>query len=349
MQTVEAIDLLSAEEKEGIIGYSPFMDYPGFDYINGFPAEYLHLVCLGVMKRMLELSFSIGDTRKRITKRKLSSPNLFNIKMAIQKVVSEFGRRGRNMDFKVMKGEEFRNVILFFFPFVLETIKEDSRDAKSERKLWMVFVFQIRAYVLPDQEYSNVSNDELDMCTNEFAILFEHLYGTSNSSYNIHMMSHLKQVRSKGKLTDTSTFKHESYYGEMRRSYVAGTASTGKQILKNAYLRRSIPHVNCRKPLKFSPKETSRSSDKYIYIYEGNSFNFFVIKSILQDGRMVCVKHGKRRFTTPEVDLDWSSVGVFMKSGESDQERLFWPHEVTGKAIVVSNLIITCPTNVLQE
>ena len=349
MQTVEAIELLSQDEKEGIMGYSPLMDYPEFDFIEGFPVDYLHLVCLGVTKRMLELSFSIGDTRKRNTKRKLSSPNSYNLLMAIQKVVSEFGRRGRNMDFKVMKGEEFRNLVLFFFPFVLDSIPENTRDAKFERKLWLIFVFQIRAYVMPDDEYANVNSCHLDNCLDDFAILFEHLFGTSNSSYNIHMMSHLKKVRSRGKFTDTSTFKQESYYGEMRRSYVTGTASTGKQILKNAYLRRSIPHRHCRKPLKFSPKETSRSCDKYIYTYENNTFNFFVIKSSLPDGRFICVKHGRRNYSTSEINLNWSSVGVFVKSGESDIERIFWPHEITGKAMVVNNLIITCPTNVLQE
>ena len=343
------MDMLSNEEKEGVMGYSPFMDYPEFDFIDGFPVEYLHHVCLGVTKRMLELSFAIGDSRKRNTKRKLSSPNLYNRKMAIQKVVSEFGRRGRNMDFKVMKGEEFRNLLLFFFPFVLDSIADNTRDAKLERKLWITYVFQIRAYVLPDEEFVNVSSDKLDYCMNEFATLFEHLYGTSNSSYNIHMMSHLKKIRKRGKLTDTSTFKHESYYGEMRRSYVSGTASTGKQILKNAYVRRAIPHVNCRKPLKFSPKETSRSCDKFIYIYNNGSYNFFVIKSLLQDGSMLCVKHGKRIYKTPEVSLDWSSIGVFLKSGESDLEKILWPHEITGKAMVVDKLIITCPTNVLQE
>ena len=349
LQTVAAIDMLSQDEKEGIMGYSPFMDYPDFDYIEGFPVEYLHHSCLGVTKRMVEMTFSIGDNRKRITKRKRSSTNSYNRKMALQKVVSEFGRRGRNLDFKVMKGEEFRNLVLFFFPFVLDSIPNNSKNDKNERKLWLLYVFQIRAYVLPDDEYSNVNQDVLDFCSNEFLVLFEELFGTSNSSYNIHMMSHLKQVRLRGKFTDTSTFKHESYYGEMRRSYVTGTASTGKQILKNAYIRRSIPHANCRKPLKFSSKETSRSSDKFIYIYKDNSFNFYVIKSIMQDGSMICVQHGRRSYKPSEVSLDWSSVGVFLKSGESDLEQLIRPQEVTGKAIVVDNFIISCPTNVLQE
>ena len=232
--TLAEFDLLSEEEKEGLQGYSPFLDYPGFDFINGFPCEYLHHVCLGVTKRLLELSFAVGEIRKRITKRKLSSTKLFNDRMRLQKVTSECSRRGRNMDFKVMKREEFHNLTLFFFPHIIYSIEPS--QGKTERKLWLMYVFQIRAFVLPEEEFANVKNDNIEYCCDQFCVIFEQLFGTSNSSYNIHMMSHLRQVRERGKLTDTSTFKHESYYGEMRRSYVPGTPSTGKQILKSAFI-----------------------------------------------------------------------------------------------------------------
>ena len=157
------------------------------------------------------------------------------------------------------------------------------------------------------------------------------------------------EVRKRGKLTDTSTFKHESYYGEMRRSYETGTSSTGKQILQSAYLRRSIPHRNCKKPLKFSPKDTSRSSDKLIYIYRNKVFKFFVIKTQLRNGTFSCVQFGKRKYNPPELSLNWSSIGVFVKSGECDDYHIIRPTEISGKAMIVGNLIITCPTNVLQE
>ena len=348
LDTVGAIDQLTPEEKEGIIGYSPFLDYPNFNYLEGFPVEYLHLVCLGVTKRLLELSFNVGETRIRNTKRKLSSTKLYNEKMRVQLVVFEFGRRGRNLDFKVMKGEEFRNITMFFFPYILDSIEEPIQG-KNERKLWLIFVFQIRAFVLPDNEFKNVKDEEINYCINSFQVLFEKLFGTSNSSYNIHMMCHLKEVRKRGKLTDTSTFKHESYYGEMRASYVTGTASTGKQILQNAYIRRSLPHNHCRKPLKFSPKDTTRTSNKYVYVFKNNSYKFFVIKSVLRDGQFSCVQFGKRSYNPTEVSFDWSSVGVFRKSGETNIQEIFRPNEITGKAMIVGNLIMTCPSNVLQE
>lgn len=347
LETLAAMDQLTADEKEGIVGRSPFIDYPDFDFLHGFPAEYLHLVCLGVTKRLIELTFAVGEVRIRITKRKLSSTAIFNEKMRLQLDPSEFGRRGRNLDFSVMKGEELRNVTLFFFPYVLDSIEPS--QGKNERKLWLVFAFQVRAYVLPDTEYEHVKNVDLNLCWDLFLVLFEQLYGVRNASYSIHMMCHLKEIRKRGKLTDTSTFAHESYYGEMRRSYVTGTLSTGKQILQNAYLKRSLPHFHCQKPLKFRAKDTTRSSDKLFYVFKNNTYKFYMIKSQMADGSFSAVQYGKRSYKPTEVSLDWSSVGVFLKSGVNETQVIFHPEEITGKAIIVDKLIMSCPTNVLQE
>ena len=75
----------------------------------------MHLGCLGVVKRLIELTFNIGESRKRVTKRKLSDANLFNSLMSSVQVAREFSRRCRQLNFGVFKAQEFRNIILFFF------------------------------------------------------------------------------------------------------------------------------------------------------------------------------------------------------------------------------------------
>ena len=59
LDIVQSPDDLSREEAMGFQGYSPLMDYPGFDFILGLPCEYLHHLCLGVTKRMVELTFKV--------------------------------------------------------------------------------------------------------------------------------------------------------------------------------------------------------------------------------------------------------------------------------------------------
>ena len=74
----------------------------------------MHSICIGLVKRLLELTFNIGLTRTRLTSRKLSAPTDFNSQMKKQKVPREFFRRARQLDFGVLKAQEMRNIILFF-------------------------------------------------------------------------------------------------------------------------------------------------------------------------------------------------------------------------------------------
>ena len=348
LETVAARDQLTDSEKEGILGYSPLMDYPNFDFIEGVPVDYMHMLCIGVVKRLLQLTFRCGETRKRVTRRRLSNPTVYNAIVMKHKVPSEFSRRGRKLDLGVMKAEEFRNVVLFFFPIVLECIPRP--EGEKERQLWSTLAFQVRAYILPDIEFKHVRGSQLQHCRHRFLTLFESLFGQSNCSYNVHMMGHLSEVRSRGPLTETSTFAAESYYGEMRNSYVPGTSSTGKQLLQNAYIKRQLPHDFCRKRTKFCAKDTQMSCNKYIYKFCDGDYHFFVIKKDLHNGFYECATQGRRRYRNAETpNLDWQSVGVFLLTAIASDNVLINEKDISGKAIVVMDLIITCPFNVLQE
>ena len=247
-----------------------------------------------------------------------------------------------------MKGEEFRNLLLFHFPHVISSIEH----GPNEQKIWLVMVFQVRAYVLPDNEYQHVSENELAICNEKFITLYEMVYGMNNASYNVHMVCHMKEIRSQGKLTDTSTFPQESYYGEMRNSYVTGTCSTGKQLLQHAYLKRQLPHSKRRRSLRFRDKKTSRTDDTLIYIFENGAYKFYKIIKIQNDGQYMCHRIGKRQFEPQETaveKLKWETVGVFKFAAFTNQEITLSRNQISGKAIIVKDLIMTCPTNVLQE
>lgn len=89
VEKIEAGEELTPSEKKGIKGRSPLLDIDYFDFVLHVPAEYMHLVCLGVTKRMLELSFDVGEVRSRITKTPLSSSALFNEYMKAVKMFHE--------------------------------------------------------------------------------------------------------------------------------------------------------------------------------------------------------------------------------------------------------------------
>lgn len=115
MRKLEADEPLSKDECKGIVGRSPFLDLEYFDIVRDIPTEYLHYLCIGVVKRMVTLTFNVGVSRPPITTRRLTPTYEFNVRMSKMKVPRESSRRARTLDFSVYKGQEYRNLILFFF------------------------------------------------------------------------------------------------------------------------------------------------------------------------------------------------------------------------------------------
>ena len=343
---IEDEDVLSLEECKGIMGHSLFLDIPYFDFVLDIPVEYLHGVCLGVGKRTVELTFNVGENRQRNTKRKLSSATQFNRLMIVILVPREFSRRARNLDFSVMKGQEFRNIILFFFLVVVQCIEPDAK----ERKLWLILAYMIRACVIPDDEYEMINENVVSNCGKQFYILYEHLFHARNCTYYTHSVStHLPKIRTHGPLTMTSAFGFESFYGEMRNSFTPGTRSPLKQIMQKTLIKRTISSHCCKQPIYFSPKDTAMESNSYIYTYENHNYNIFKIMSIDGDS-FHCFKVGKYQATFPETPtLNWSNVGVFKAGGISDVMVDIERKNVSGKVLRVLNHFITCPINVLEE
>ena len=343
---IENNETLSLDEAKGIVGRSLFLDIPYFIFLEDIPTEYLHSVCLGCVKRLIELTFNVGESRQRNTTRKLSLASDFNKLMSKVLVFRECSRRARALDFSVMKGQEFRNIVLFFFPLVIECIQENAK----ERRVWLLLSYMIRMCVIPNIEYELIDQEVLSYCSEHFYELYEQLFGVKNCTYNTHIVgSHLKNMRIHGPLTFTSAFGFESFYGEMRQSFTPGTLSPLKQILEKTLLKRTISPHSCKLSIYYSPKETAMESNCYIYTFVNQQYSFYKIVSI-EENIMECLKVGKSEITFPETpNLNWSVIGVF-KAGEiSDEIVSVHKKVIAGKFIRVLNLFITCPINVLEE
>ena len=203
---------LSIDEAKGIKGRSLLFDLPSFNFVNNVVVEYMHVFCLGVVKKCVELTFRVGESRTRITKRKLSLPSQFNAQIWGVLVVREFNRRIRELDFGVYKAQEFRNLALFFFPLILDCIEPSAK----ERHMWLYIAYMMRSCIIPSEEFKHFPLNVLDKCTSSFYSLYQQLFGVRNCTYSIHVVgSHLIEMRYHGPLTATSAFPFESFYGEM--------------------------------------------------------------------------------------------------------------------------------------
>lgn len=122
MDEIEEKGKLPPEEAKGVVGKSALLKIPNFDIVRDSPTEYLHSVCLGVSKSLIKLTFNVGETWPRNTNRKLCNPHEFTVRMEIVKVFKEFSRRNRALDLSVMKGQEYRNIVIFFSPLLLTAL-----------------------------------------------------------------------------------------------------------------------------------------------------------------------------------------------------------------------------------
>ena len=323
------------------------LDVPNFDIVHDSPGEYLHSVCLGVVKKLVELTFSVGEIRPRKTKRKLSKPATFNLLMLECLTPREFSRRARELDFSVMKGAEFRNLAIFFFIIIIECIEV----GQGERKLWLYLAYMIRACIIPVEEYSFVNQNDITDCCQKYYKLYEKLMGEENCTYNTHLvLSHLPKIRVHGPLTLTSAFGFESFYGEMRHCFVPETGSPLKQILSKVILKRTLSHHSCKIPIFYSNYKTSLEDNSMIYCWENNDHNIYIIQDIVDDENLICKKIGKYPHEFEETPtLNWARVGVYKKGGIGPENYIVNKKKISGKVLHVMNFLITCPNNILRE
>ena len=346
VEKIENNETLSLDEAKGIIGRSLFLDIPYFNYLLDITVEYLHGVCLGVVKKLLELTFNVGGNRQRNTTRKLSDVSQFNELMCLVLLPRECSRRARKLDLTVMKGQEYRNIILFYFVIVIDCIEENAK----ERRVWLLLAYMIRMCVLPNEEYEVLDPDVINYCGRHFYTLYEKLFNTRNCSYNTHVVgSHMPSIRAHGPLTLTSAFGFESFYGEMRRSFTPGTLSPLKQIFNKILIKRTISSHCCKSPIYYSPKDTAMECNSYIYTYINNEYEIYKIVS-MEDITMDCFKVGKYEASFQDTPtLIWGKVGVFKCGGIADEIVSINSKDIAGKVIKVQNFFLTCPINVLEE
>ena len=343
---------------KGIKGKSLLLDQPSFHMINDTPCEYMHSTCFGVVKRMISLTFKVGENRERITKRKLSSPHLYNEKIKLVQVTRESSRRCRNLDFGVMKAAEFRDVLILFFPIVLDCIED---EFEKEKEVWLHLVFMIRACVISNDEFKNVNVDDVNSACSKFYKLFEELYGQKNCSYSIHIVpSHLLKIRGNRPLTFKSAFKFESFFGEMKNLFHPGTVSPLKQILGNSIMKRMVENHHCEKTTFFSVEKKPVPGKKFnppkennhlIYtLNEDCQVQMFEIQEIIDFDHFRCRPQGRFQLKlalTPEYK--WSDVGVFKIGPLSEDNCVIHRIDIRGKVLKVNGYLITCPNNVLHE
>ncbi|XP_066589825.1 uncharacterized protein [Prorops nasuta] len=184
-------------------GQSPLAHLP-IGMVSDVPFEYMHLVCLGVMKRIL--SAWVLGTFSPVSKLSTSSYTTVcsRLNTLRQFCPSDFARRPQSLDvFSKFKATEFRQFLLYTGPLVLYGLTDD-----SIYKHFLLLHSAIRVLV------ASASTLELrfaEISLQKFVQRCYELYGPSFCSYNLHGLLHLtNDVRHLGNLDSFSAFPYES-------------------------------------------------------------------------------------------------------------------------------------------
>lgn len=215
-----------------------------------------------------------------------------------------------------MKGQEYRNISLFFFPII---VNECIGDYPKEKKIWLQLGFMLRSCIIPTPEFRLLDVDVIHDTCKQFYCLYEALFGVENCTYNTHVFPcHLLEMRTHGPLTKTSAFGFEAFYGEIQNSFAPGTPSTLKQIFERILLKRKLSPHCCQNTIHFSARETPLKSNNLVYVFQDATHKMFKIIAV-QEESLVCVKQGKFNYVFPDMpNLPWGKVGVYRKGALSN-------------------------------
>lgn len=184
-------------------GITPLLNIPGFGPVTNVPIDYMHLVCLGVVKKLINLWFhGPMNVRLRSSQEKEISVNIDKIKLYVP---IEFQRKPRSLnEYKFWKAVEFRSFLLYIGPVVLKN--------KIPIDVYNNF---LTLHVAIKILCGNGLTEELilyaEQLLKHFVIIFKEIYGVHNLSHNVHGLIHLaNDCKMFGPLDNFSAFRFEN-------------------------------------------------------------------------------------------------------------------------------------------
>lgn len=218
---------------KGVKGMT-FVDLlPTFDTVRGTITDYMHSVCLGVVRQMVHLWVDSSHHGEEYYIGQSQRVKLIDERLQLISPPSEIHRSPRSLSQRCYwKASEWR-AFIFYSLIVL-------RGILPARYLNHFFLFVYGIYALLGDSISNDSIVLSEVCLTKFVIKLEQLYGISSCKFNAHCLTHLAQcVKDCGPLWATSAFTFESHNHTLINMF-HGTQCVPQQITDTFLLRNKV-------------------------------------------------------------------------------------------------------------
>jgi len=224
---------------------SPLCRLP-LDMVFDFPCDYMHSVCLGVMRKLLHYWLE-GPRTVRIsaTQKLLMSQNLLRLKGVIP---SEFPRKPRTLsEIKHWKATEFRQFLLYTGPHVLKDILKSS--------VYQHFMLlSVGISILLSSDLTRKHSDLARNLLIQFVRESKDIYGKEFLVYNVHVLVHLADdAERNGCLDNCSGFKFENYLQIVKKMVRSGRNPVIQVVNRMAEFEKCVGSSKDDHIMKISP------------------------------------------------------------------------------------------------
>lgn len=259
---------------------SPLLRIRGFDMIDGFPRDILHLGYLGLHKKIL--GFLINKpTLNRSGKLSYSQVTEINARiLSISEVFpSDFNRKCRPInEYNYYKGTEHRSCLLYWGPVVFKNILNE-----SNYKHYMLLHSAISLLV---NENFSAYVDLAEKIIKQFVQDFAHIYGASYCSSNVHSILHLcADYKRFGVLDNFAAFEFENYLGWLVSLMKSGfkpleqTAKRVKSLFYHELIKQKQSSFEEPQLLKLSRDGYAKIKTKYFTLESNRRDCWFLTKA----------------------------------------------------------------------
>jgi len=320
--------LMKYEEHHTSITTSSICSILNVDIVQLFSMDYMHLVCLGVMRKLINLWMgnTKGPMNIRIPSWKINKINsaLNNIK--INSITKDFSRKPRFLlEISRWKATEFRQFLLYTGMVVLKNVLTDDCY-----KNFLILSISMRILLSPNhKKFVDYAQKLLDY----FVKTFEQLYGSHLASHNIHGLLHLTEdYKRYGPLDNCSTFPFENYMKNLKRMLRKHDKPL-QQVVKR-YEEQCPSNTNDNNITKNKLYLTSKKPDCYVLTKEGDVVQIdSIIKSNENNleaitGRIYLIKDDL--FKTP---LQSSKIDIFLVKNLSENAREWKISDIKNKLL----------------
>ena len=217
----------------------------GVGMVTNFALDYMHLICIGVTKRLLTHIFS----KKRRNCNYINSEKRENIETLVnscsKSLPGEFSRKlaGGLTALAYWKASELRTFLLYIGVVVF-------KDLNFDQYINFLYLSIASRLLLSQNQQNNLEN--IRVLLKNFVKSSIDLYGLGFVSYNVHSVIHIPDDYEKwGPLDHVSCFNFESYLGSVVKGRLAGRNKPLEQISRHV----TIENRNCNVP---STKQTCK-------------------------------------------------------------------------------------------